>query len=373
MNCNVIFICQYNFGIGHWVRSLCLCEAIKKRNPNARVTLVNGGEPLGGISSKVDKIVQLPPVKKQSLFSSAQSGNKETHQKRTRIIGELINSDKPTHFITEFYPFSPERMHAMIGPHLPLLKRRGVCLISSIRDIPVSDCHGSLSGQTEKVHALLSQFDVVLHHTDPSVCNTSHIDGLAELFAGKTIIETGYVVRQGFTPQITAKENALYVSVGGGRDGLRMFESIKDYLLYDSLSQFEKVNLVCGPKMPTKDQGDILKQFKKNGISIHFGFYNTFNLISKARVAITMAGYNSLAEFASTGTRCLMLPRKGSFEQELRAKLFAAHGLGVVGGQMTKSSIRTEIEKILSMNNNYSLDATGGRRVATYLAEGFND
>lgn len=368
MKRRIVFVCQYNFGIGHLVRSMCLCEAFKRRMPDARVVLVNGGEPLVGIPTAIDEVVQLPPIRKQTLALKIQSGDVDLHLKRVKVIGDIIRSEEPTHFITEYYPFSPERMHSMIGPHVPCLKSLGTCMISSVRDIPVSDCHGCLTEQVMHVKGLLQDFDFILHHTDPSICDASQVPKLSEIFANTKVVQTGLVVREGFDSPVPVKDNALYVSVGGGRDGIRMLEQIRSYIIENSLSQFERVDLVCGPKMSSKDKRDVLAKFQKKGIRIYFGFHSNVELVAKAKAAITMSGYNSLAEFASVGTRCLMFPRRGSFEQELRAELFATHGLGVAITEQRKNDcMRTLMAEVLSMDANHHYDSLGRIRTASFI------
>ena len=103
---NIIFYCQYVWGMGHFIRSLEFARALSDHD----VTLVAGGQEVAvNLPDHVD-LVRLPTLYMDEMFTTLIPGNSgrtvaQIRQERKKTLYALFEQKKPDVFIVELYPF----------------------------------------------------------------------------------------------------------------------------------------------------------------------------------------------------------------------------------------------------------------------------
>lgn len=335
---NVYLLSQHSLGVGHLSRTSLLAGEIA-RMPGVSVVHISCGPATGIIPPKPDvSLVELPPLIVSGLSSTelvpteAGKTRQDVEKERVRVVEGLMEGYPPAMFITEFFPFSPHRLDGTVMPILRVIKERypECAIVCSSRDIPV--CHGEAL-PAEKVASISSilntYYDLLLVHSDPAVLSFTDIPKLRALKLSCPIVYTGYVCeRRSTTPQPaagTGRRRKIIVTVGGGRDGrhlidcaIRVAARKKEYLF----------DIVCGPFM---EKGVVEKMHRSvaplANARLHWYVPNLKETIAGYDLVICKGGYNTLMETIVRRRRCISVPRKGSYEQGKRVKVFSAKGL----------------------------------------------
>jgi predicted glycosyltransferase len=334
---NVYLLSQHSLGVGHLSRTSLLAGEIAKI-PGVSVVHISCGPSTGIILPKPGvSLVELPPLIVSGLSSTelvpTERGKtrQDVEKERVRVVEGLMEGRRPTMFITEFFPFSPHRLDGTVMPILRVIKERypECAIVCSSRDIPV--CQGEVL-PAEKVASISSilntYYDLLLVHSDPAVLSLIDIPKLRALKLSCPIVYTGYICeRRSAMPQpaVTEGRRKIIVTVGGGRDGhhlidcaIRVAVRKKEYLF----------DIVCGPFME-KSVVEKMNQSVARSANAHLHWYvrNLKETIAGYDLVICKGGYNTLMETIVRGRRCISIPRKGSYEQGKRARVFSAKGL----------------------------------------------
>ncbi len=334
---NVYLLSQHSLGVGHLSRTSLLAGEIAKI-PGVSVVHISCGPSTGIIPSKPDvSLVELPPLIVSGLSSTelvptdAGKTREEVEKERVRVVEGLMEGRRPAVFITEFFPFSPHRLDGTVMPILRVIKERypECAIVCSSRDIPV--CHGEAlpAEKVASISSILSTYyDLVLVHSDPAVLSLVDIPKLRALKVPCPIVYTGYMCeRRSTTPHAaaTGERRKIIVTVGGGRDGahlidcaIRVAAKKKEYLF----------DIVCGPFMGKS----VVEEMSERAASlanahVHWYVPNLKETIAGYDLVICKGGYNTLMEMIVRRRRCISIPRKGSYEQGKRVKVFSAKGL----------------------------------------------
>jgi predicted glycosyltransferase len=334
---NVYLLSQHSLGVGHLSRTSLLAGEIA-RIPGVSVVHISCGPPTGIIPSTPEVLlVELPPLVVGDLSSTelvpTEGGRtrQDVEKERVRVIKDLMEGRRPAMFITEFFPFSPHRLDGTVMPILRVIKEEypECAIVCSSRDIPV--CHGEVL-PPERVASISSLFnayyDLLLVHSDPAVLRLTDIPKLRALRLSCPLVYTGYICERRSTapqPAVAGGRRKIIVTVGGGRDGhhlidcaVRVALSKKEYLF----------DIVCGPFM---EKGVVEKMSRRVAPSanahVHWHVRNLRETIAGYDLVICQGGYNTLMETVVRRRRCISIPRKGSYEQGKRARVFSAKGL----------------------------------------------
>jgi predicted glycosyltransferase len=328
----VLIHCQYVFGIGHFVRTVELARSLSK---HFEVSVVNGGEavPNYDLPFGVDWI-QMPAIYKEEAAEELRSVDpikslECCFAERDVILECAVRRIMPDVLITEHFPFG-----LLFEPEvIRLIERVKICnphskIVSSVRDV-IESKNGGM--HDDHICRLLNRYyDLVMVHGDENIVpfpssfpKFSHIQ--------VPVLHTGYVVQKiGQKPQ-KLDIPMVVASVGGGRLGGEMLDSI----LKSHRSIFEhwehSLMLFVGAFQQIKN--DLRAYADENSLTsvtiLDFDRLRYQDALASASLAICMGGYNSVIEAVSAELPVLIYQRKfygNNQEQECRIQLFQKAG-----------------------------------------------
>jgi predicted glycosyltransferase len=325
-----IILSQHNYGVGHFVRSKRFAQLL--RQCGYEVVIANGGvnvgaygEPLPGI-----EIFALSPLLKRCLSDRVQVGldkrvNLESlHSERRKEFFQLVAENRPDILITEFYPFSPERLSHTVGDLLSWLASNlpGCRVYSLVRDLPFSDCktgESPLPKQTDQI--LRESYDGLLWAGSSSLLANPLLVPMRDHPC--PLIPIGFISPAAGAGSATAQTFEVVVSCGAGEDGKQVITKLKRTNWFRSLPSEYRVGVFPGIYA---DRIESTWESERWKILLGYGPEEIAQHMRRARLVICTAGYNSLVEAACSGAACLTFFRVSSFEQAERARAFAAAG-----------------------------------------------
>ncbi len=331
----VFLYVQNLLGIGHVRRAAALARAMEQAGHT--VTVASGGFPVREIPFGASREIQLPPVRTEDGDFKTLLG--ETGEpvddgwranRRDALLRALADSD-PDVVITELFPFGRRQMRFELLPMLDAahaMKRRPAVL-SSMRDILVTKPR--LDRNLEIVETIERYYDGILIHGDASVLALEETFPLTDRIADK-LHYTGYVITPGGGRSAEtnrddgAGRGEIVVSAGGGAVG-------GDYMRWIFRNRRELPTggrpwrFVAGPHMDV----DVVAEMEASpgpGVTVERSRPDLAQVIARADLSISQAGYNTVMELLAGGTPAVVLPYEGGIEteQRLRADLLAKRG-----------------------------------------------
>lgn len=323
----LLFYVQHLWGIGHVVRASRLGEALV--DEGFEVTIVNGGIPVPGFPGPRVHAEQLPPLSTgpqgfAALADAAGAPVDDAYLARRRAqLLSILDRAAPHVLLVEAFPFGRRKLASEL---LPLLERAHArqprpLVACSVRDILQER---RKPGRAEETVALVERwFDLVLVHGDPRFASLEETFPLAARIAGR-VVYTGFVV--GPRPQASAERYDVVVSSGSGMTGAAM---LRLAFAARPLCRFAQGRwcMIGGPKISESALNGFAAAAPAN-VSL-FRFREDFPaLLAAARVSVSRAGYNTVADILQAGCRAVLLPSddEGETEQKQRAVRLAALG-----------------------------------------------
>jgi len=329
---NIIFYCQYVWGMGHLVRSLELARALS----NHDVTLIGGGQEVELDLPQHVRLLRLPVLYMDEKFTRLIPGIpgqsvEHIQQERKKTIYSLMEHLQPDFLIVELYPFG----RSMFGFELePLLEdiREGrfgpVKTICSLRDILVEK-KDPCAYEERVLQKLNRHFDALLIHSDPGLLR------LEETFSrvkdiNIPVVYTGFITQQTDPANgsslrkelaISGGQKFIVASAGGGRSGYRLLTSVIDAceLLRDRLPL--RLEVFTGPFMEN-EEFEKLSARTAEGFRIRRYTKRFLDYLYAADLSVSLAGYNTCMNLLVTRVPALVYPYSRQQEQPLRANRF---------------------------------------------------
>ncbi|WP_051077146.1 glycosyltransferase family protein [Scytonema hofmannii] len=332
----IMFYCQNLWGLGHLVRST---EIIRSLVKDFKVCLIDGGEIVQGFEIPSEaEVVHLPALwlENRQLKAVDSSQNlEEVKELRKNQLLKVYEQFQPDCLITECFPFSKRKLSFELIPLLDHVKSAGrsTKVVCSLRDVILSSNKTDLDRRAQledKICTLMNQYyDMLLVHSDPKVHrleeNFSRVQDLT-----CQVHYTGYVAQLPPENPVTTdediaslsrKEPMILVSIGGGRMGYELLESV-----VGSASILEKflphhIHIFTGPFLPDEQflELQILAADKSN-ITIRRYTPSLLAYMQKADLSISLGGYNTTMNVLRTGVRSMIFPSEKENEQVLRAE-----------------------------------------------------
>ncbi len=379
---NIIFYCQYVWGMGHLVRSLELARALSDHD----VTLVAGGQEVEIDLPEHVNLVRLPSLYMDELFTTLIAGDPnrsvpEVQQARRKILHDLFERRNPDIFIVELYPFG----RSMFGFELdPLLEdvRRGkygqVKTVCSLRDILVEK-KDPAAYEKRVLKKLNTYFDLLLVHSD------EHLLRLDDTFARVADIEipmiyTGFIARHGDPAAgrrlrrelgILSGQKLIVASAGGGRSGHRLMTAVLDACRLLSERLPVRLEAFAGPFME-EDEYESLGGRSGPGLRIRRYTRRLMDYLWAADLSVSLAGYNTCMDLLSSGVPSLVCPYSRQQEQPLRVekiKEFAPLRI-LTDEDLTPAGLSRHMEQMLARTRRSGpalLKLDGAQNVARFL------
>ena len=374
---NIFLYVQNLLGIGHLRRAAAISRALAEIG--LEVNFVSGGIPIPNLNVGRAKFHQLPPVRsldrnfKVLVDETGREIDDSWRQNRCSKLLNLFEETKPSMILTELFPFGRRQFRFEL---IPLLDRAQEAkwkpkIIASMRDILVTKSRHDRNVEISRT--LTTYYDKVLVHGDKQIITLEETFPLSHEIT-HLVEYTGYVLN----PSISdSKERVgsgeVVVSLGGGAVGsdtlTKLFKIRREKLMDDTRWRF-----IVGPHMPE----EILHEVKRSPIE------NTIvermrpdlpSLINRARLSISQAGYNTVAEVLSSNTPAILVPFEGGdeTEQRIRADLLAKRGAVevVYEDKLDSQTLAKTITRALKYQTKTALkiDLKGAERTAKILSK----
>lgn len=337
----VLFYVQHLLGIGHLKRAVSLVDAMTRAG--LEVTLVTGGVPVPGLPVNAARCVQLPPASaadmtfRNLLDARGQPVDAQWKQLRCEQLLAAWHEAEPHALVIELFPFGRRQMRFELLPLLDAAVSRidRPVIVSSVRDV-LGGAQADPARQDLMMESFERYFDHVLVHGDPALVpferTFRHTGQL-----GRRLHYTGYVVGHPAPPPPTAalsrEAGEVIVSVGGGAVGRQLLEAAVQARPLTVLAQHQW-RLLAGVNARDADLVRLQEMARaQSGVVVERHRPDFVLRLSRCRMSISQAGYNTVMDILQTRTPAVVVPFAGGaeVEQSLRARLLAERGwLGLV-------------------------------------------
>jgi predicted glycosyltransferase len=315
----IMFYCQYLSGMGHLVRST---EIVRNLVNHFKVYFINGGPIIEGFEMPPEvEIIRLPALWLENGQFTVENSSltvEEVKEFRKKLLISEFDRIQPDCLITEFFPFGRHKLFFELIPFVEHIKATNpnTKIACSLRDVIGKD---SDAEEEQTICNLMnSYFDLLLFHSDPN------FQTFTESFSrhqdiNSEIIHTGFVTQAPTfkddidTEQLwganSSKELKILVSVGGGRIGYELLETV-----LAASSVFDKnisytIRMFTGPFMPEENVEKIKQAtYNKNKVYIERYTPHLLDYMRSADVSISLSGYNTTMNILSTGVNAIVVP-----------------------------------------------------------------
>lgn len=341
---------QHLLGIGHQMRAAAIIRAL--RADGLEVTCVSGGEAGGMPDLGGARLIQLPPVRTaDATFSrlvdpEGREIDDAWRETRREALLNAFHEVGPEVLLIESFPFGRWQFRFELLPLLEAARAREVKVASSARDILVEK---NKPGRQEKIVAILRDyFDAVLVHGDESLVSFGATFPAAGEIAG-LIRYTGYVAprRPDAAPEGPGKGEVVVAAGGGAVGGALLRTALAARPL--TIMAEAPWRLIAGPNLPAPERA---KLAETQGVTVETLRRDYREVLSRAALSVSQAGYNTVMDILVTGVRAVLVPfaAEGETEQSLRARLLAERGRVhlVDEATLTPETLATAIDEALS-------------------------
>jgi predicted glycosyltransferase len=372
MTARALVYVQHLLGIGHLARINRVAEALA--SSGIRTTLVQGG-PETGLASAADvDLIRLTPAKVTAsdmttlLHGDGHPFTDADKLARRDHLLAVLRHIRPDILVVEAFPFGRRQMRYELLPLLHEARALNVPVIaSSIRDLLQEN---RKPGRAEETVELVNRcFDLVLVHGDPDLTPLSRTFPLAGEIAARTCY-TGLVGPA--APAEINRTHAVVVSAGGGAVGARLLEAA---ILAAPETPFrnDRWLVLAGPNLPEPEFARLQALAATTSVSIELirSVPNLPACLAGARVSVSQAGYNTVADILVAGCAAVLSPfaEGGETEQSMRAEALAVAGRAIVVREEALDSERvaTAIRHAVALPPASAMRLDGGQRSADIL------
>ena len=328
-----MFWVQHLMGIGHQRRAAAIALALAERR--AEIVYVTGGPEIPGLApgwpGRV-RVVALPAARVADAGYRAlvDAGGCEVDDAwraaRRDLLLAAFGEHAPHVLVTETWPFGRRLLRFELEPLVERARTAGCRLVSSIRDVlqpPSSPARARAAADR-----VLESFDAVLVHGDPAFVPLDASFPETERIRTR-IRYTGYVAAgEGPAAPPGVGEGEIVVSAGGGVVAHRLVDAALAAARLDSRLRWR---ILAGPNAGEDAFAGWRRAAAANAVvepnRADFG-----SLLSRARVSVSQAGYNTVTDLRAAGTPAVLVPFSagGEREQSIRARILAEAGFARV-------------------------------------------
>ena len=333
---------QHLLGVGHLQRSLQLAVALAQQD--FQVELLSGGMPWSRSVADGVRFRQLPPLYsadsnfKCLLDADGNEIDDAWRERRKQHTLKLFASFAPQVLITETFPFGRRMLRFELLPLLQAARDSSSCVqvIASIRDILQPK---SKPERNREICELIDQYyDHVLVHGDESIARLADSFALA-LHIDKKLYYSGYICASGGgIPPANEGSDEVLVSAGGSATG---FQILKTAIAAKPLSTLRDLRwrLLVSPAI-SATKFETLRRLAGPGICIERNRPDFSELVKRARLSISQAGYNTITDILNSDTAAVVIPfaEADEIEQTLRAQRLQDRGRLVALAQQDLSA-----------------------------------
>ncbi len=328
MKPSLLIYCQHSLGLGHFVRSLALAEALTE---HFSVVFFNGGPvPQGFVLPDTIRFEHLPPIRMEDDGSII--GDIAINQllaKRRDHMLSVARETRATMLVVELYPFGRKKFAVEIDPLIDAVHEQGGQVACSVRDVLVTARVDQARHDDRAAQTLNRPFDLVLVHTDEKLF------ALPDSFRPATPIgipveHTGYIVRSQQPASGGCVDGPTLVAAGGGAVGQALFQAAVAAQPHLFAEKGWAMTLVAGPLFPEADWDDLCAHVKGvPGLTLVRSLPSMVPLLSRAGRFVGQCGYNSALEVCQARLPALFVPFARGQESEQTARAEKLKDLGL--------------------------------------------
>jgi predicted glycosyltransferase len=370
---------QHLLGVGHLQRSLQLAAELARHD--FEVDLVSGGRPQSSDVAQGVQFHQLPAVySPDGSFSRLLDANGNEidtawRDSRKQQLLEIFTSCAPQVLITETFPFGRRMMRFELLPLLEAALASADCLqiVTSIRDILQPR---SKPGRNQEACELIEKFyHHVLVHGDEEIAPLADSFALTERIEHK-VCYSGYIcAADSVSPPDNEGSDEVLVSAGGSATG---FDILKTAIAAKPLSSLKGLHwrILVSPSID-EPRLDELKRLAGEGISIERNRPDFSELVKRARLSISQAGYNTITDILASTTAAVVIPyaEADEIEQTMRAQILQHRGRLVMLQQdkLSAATLASAIEQACRQNLALEVNLAGTTNSATLISQWLNN
>lgn len=350
----VLFYVQHLLGIGHVIRAARICRELG--NAGYEIRLIMGGVPIPHLTFHDLEVVQLPPLKAAAgafthlLMENGRSATGEYRKLRAKALMEVFDKSDPDIVLIETFPFGRRQMQFELLPLLETAHERKPrpVIISSVRDILQES--NRLDRSRETAALLRRYFDKVVVHGDPGFISLGATFPLAREI--ENLISYSGLVAPRVQAQPSASVADVVVSAGGGAVGCKLVETAIAAKSRTALAKARWL-ILTGPNVDPRWFSRVAARAANGDIAVERFVPDLASVLAGARLSISQAGYNTVADILVAGCRAVFIPfsDSGETEQTRRAALLEANGFGVALSEqsLSPSSLASAVDRALDL------------------------
>jgi len=372
----VFFYVQHLLGVGHLFRAVRVAHGL--RNAGFDVDLVIGGVPVANLDLNGLNVIQLLSLKagpegfSDLVTTTGEPASPEIKARRTsELVGAFVRS-YPDIVLIEAFPFGRRQMRFELMPLLEAAHRRNPrpVVVSSVRDILQESRHPQRLHET--IAILRRSFDAIVVHGDPRLAKLDETFPIPDDLR-KSVFYSGIVAPAPPQSNRNSGQNAaVVVSAGGGAVGRKVLEAAIAAKPLTSLAAARWL-VLTGPNLADSDFDHLRKIGEGNSIAVQRFVPDLAAVLALAKMSISQAGYNTVADVLSGRCRAVFVPFSdaGETEQTRRAGLLQSRGFGVKldEADLSPPSLAAAVERALTLPPPaFSLELDGAARTGTILA-----
>ena len=378
MRANVLIYVQHLLGVGHLQRALQLSDALLQHG--YQVDMVSGGLPTQLKRPESLRIHQLPSLYSADgsftrlLDANGDEIDDDWRERRKRLLLDIFASSAAQVLITETFPFGRRMLRFELLPLLEASRKSAECtqVIASIRDFLQPKSKSERNRETCEL--IDAYYDHVLVHGDESIASLEDSFAKASHIADK-LFYSGYICAQNPTAAaVTTGEDEVLVSAGGSATGLQI---LRTALAAKPLSVFKDAHwrLLVSPAISTADFNQ-LQGLADDSVSVERNRADFSELIKRARLSISQAGYNTMTDLLNSDTPAVVIPyaEAEEIEQTLRARALQDRGRLVALSQsdLDAASLAQAMAKSISTNTTLAVNLNGADNSANAITQWLN-
>lgn len=371
-----------SYGLGHLRRTLALAEAFIEHDPDTSVLILTGSTVSGTfrMSRGID-VVKLPSVVKvaNGVYEPSRMSIEFEHLRklRSRLILSAAESFGPHAFVVDKAPLGMKRELART---LELFRdeRPSVLTVLGLRDVMDDPDRVRRHWRDGRIAEAIDRlYDLVLIYGPREVYDPLPEYGLPDAILYRSYY-VGYVGRSPAleeAPDAGSRCGHVLVTAGGGGDGLHLIENYLEGLRTPSPS-FGSI-VVTGPLMDEESKRKVDRLAQGLRVRVFEFRADMEHLIQRARVVVSMGGYNTTTELLASRKPALIIPRvEPRVEQLIRAERLASLGLVdmIHPHDLTPRLMRGKVEDLLRRDPasapKVEVDLSGAARAVELVAAG---
>ena len=317
---------QHLMGIGHQRRAAAIARALAERG--ARVALASGGAGVPDVEVDRVRVVTLPAARAAdaSYRALVDAHGREVDDAwraaRRDMLLAAFAEHAPQVLVTETWPFGRRLLRFELEPLVAHARAAGCRLVSSVRDVLQPPSKPSRA--QDAAERVLASYDAVMVHGDPALVGLDASFPETERIRDR-IRYTGYVAQgpgPGAPPGVGDGE--IVVSAGGGVVAHRLVDASLESARGDRRLRWR---VLVGPNAGA----GALAAWRQSAPANAFVEPNRADfrsILSRARVSVSQAGYNTVTDLLATGVPAVLVPfsAEGEREQSIRARVLARAG-----------------------------------------------